>query len=65
MPDDTTPHLGLPLPHPDHLLSEDVLRLRTALSGVDAQMTQVDATLADLHRQVQRLRLSQLLDLSI
>lgn len=36
MPDDTTAHLGLPLPHPSHLLSEDVQRLRDALTGVDA-----------------------------
>ena len=31
-----TPVLNLPLPHPDHLLSDDVLRLREALVTVDA-----------------------------
>ena len=31
MTDDRTPLLGLPLPSPDNLLSEDVERLREAL----------------------------------
>lgn len=31
-----TPVLNLPLPHPDHLLVDDVLRLREALVAVDA-----------------------------
>lgn len=35
MSDDRTPVLQLPLPHPDHLLSDDVLRLREALVTVD------------------------------
>jgi hypothetical protein len=36
MPDERTPLLRLPLPHPDHLLVDDVLRLREALTKVDA-----------------------------
>lgn len=35
-----TPHLALPLPHPDHLLSEDVLRIRSALIGLDESVEQ-------------------------
>jgi hypothetical protein len=31
----TTPHLGLPLPHPDNDLETDVVRLRDALTQVD------------------------------
>lgn len=31
-----TPVLKLPLPHPDHLLSDDVLRLREAFTMLDA-----------------------------
>lgn len=33
---DLTPHLALPLPHPDNDLPVDVLRLRDALSALDA-----------------------------
>jgi len=36
--DDTTPALGLPLPHPENLLDDDVLRLRGALFGVDSEL---------------------------
>lgn len=50
MPDDHTPVLNLPLPHPDHLLVDDVLRLREALVTVDAgfgaQRTEVQTALA-------------------
>lgn len=38
MNDERTPVLRLPLPHPDHLLSEDVLRLREALMALDSQV---------------------------
>lgn len=31
-----TPVLNLPLPHPDHLLADDVLRLREAFTTLDA-----------------------------
>ena len=45
-----TPVLNLPLPHPDHLLSDDVLRLREALVSVDTgfgqQRAEVQAALA-------------------
>ena len=45
-----TPVLNLPLPHPDHLLSDDVLRLREAFTTLDAgfgaQRTEVQAALA-------------------
>ena len=47
--DERTPVLQLPLPHPDHLLSDDVLRLREALVTVDtgfgAQRTEVQTAL--------------------
>ena len=45
-----TPVLNLPLPHPDHLLSDDVLHLREALVTVDAgfgaQRAEVQTALA-------------------
>ncbi len=34
--DDRTDHLDLPLPHPEHLMIEDVARLREALVSLDA-----------------------------
>ena len=50
MPDDHTPVLNLPLPHPAHMLVDDVLRLREALLTVDAgfgaQRTEVQTALA-------------------
>lgn len=67
--DERTPVLQLPLPHPDHLLSEDVLRLREALVTVDAGFGQqrtevqaeliqtrsdVDSALAEVSRQLTR-----------
>ena len=43
-----TPVLNLPLPHPDHLLSEDVLRLREAFTTHKSELVfldfQIDAT---------------------
>lgn len=57
MPDERTPVLQLPLPHPDHLLSDDVLRLRDALvvldAGFGAQRTEVLAALDAQRDQVQ------------
>ncbi len=38
MPDERTSVLRLPLPHPDHLLVDDVLRLREALIALDSQV---------------------------
>ena len=50
MNDERTPVLHLPLPHPDHLLVDDVLRLREALVSVDTgfgqQRAEVQAALA-------------------
>lgn len=36
--DEHTPQLYLPLPHPDHLLIDDVARLRTALTRLDGHL---------------------------
>ena len=51
-----TPVLNLPLPHPDHLLSEDVLRLREAFTTLDAgfgaQRTEVQAALTQTRSEV-------------
>lgn len=51
-----TPALNLPLPHPDHLLSDDVLRLREALVTVDAgfgaQRAEVQAVMAQTRSEV-------------
>lgn len=60
--DDSTPR-GYPLPHPDHLLSEDVLNLREAFTRIDADVTaqektatQVENLLTErLHRQQLRV----------
>lgn len=44
MQNDLTPHLTLPLPHPDNDLEDDVLRLRDALSAIDTAInTKADA----------------------
>ena len=44
MIDEKTTYLKLPLPHPDNLLEDDVLRLRETLQGLDANAkTQYDA----------------------
>lgn len=55
--DERTPVLQLPLPHPEHLLSEDVLRLREAFTVLDAgfsqQRTEVQAALNAQLDQVQ------------
>ena len=52
-----TPVLNLPLPHPDHLLSEDVLRLREAFTTLDAgfgaQRTEVQAALDQTRSEVE------------
>jgi len=51
-----TPVLNLPLPHPDHLLSDDVLRLREAFTTLDAgfsqQRTEVQATMVQTRSEV-------------
>lgn len=38
--DDYTEHRSYPLPHPDNMLDEDVLRLRDALTQIDADIAQ-------------------------
>lgn len=57
MNDERTPVLRLPLPHPDHLLSDDVLRLREALVTVDtgfgAQRAEVQAVMAQTRSEVE------------
>ena len=56
MDDERTTVLRLPLPHPDHLLSDDVLRLREALVAVDAgfgaQRTEVQAAMVQTRSEV-------------
>ncbi len=53
---DRTPVLNLPLPHPDHLLSDDVLRLREALVAIDAgfgaQRSEAQAAMAQTRSDV-------------
>lgn len=48
MIDDTTPRYGLSLPHPTNNLNEDVVRLRTALGGVDGLIYSVNTARAQL-----------------
>ena len=51
-----TPVLNLPLPHPDHLLSDDVLRLREAFTTLDAgfgqQRAEVQAVMTQTRGEV-------------
>ena len=62
MTQERTPR-GYPLPHPEHLLSEDVLNLREALTRIDADVAAQEAStqqgqdqLTDrLHRQQLRV----------
>lgn len=46
MINETTSHLGLTLPHPSNTLEEDVLRLRSAINGIDAKFALLDSLLA-------------------
>lgn len=46
MIDHKTPHLQLPLPHPDNDGEDDVLRLRSAFLTIDAKIKTIDALLA-------------------
>ena len=56
MDDERTSVLRLPLPHPDHLLVDDVLRLREALVAVDAgfgaQRAEVQAAMVQTRSEV-------------
>lgn len=42
---ETTPHLGLQLPHPSNSLEDDVGRLRSALGGIDSKFEALDTEL--------------------
>lgn len=79
MPDERTPR-GYPLPHPEHLLADDVMVLREAFTRIDTDVTAqavalgattvamadaLDEVSADTTRQIRRLRLNQLLDLGL
>ena len=55
MTQERTPR-GYPLPHPEHLLSEDVLNLREALTRIDADVAAQAASTQQGHdRLAQRL----------
>ena len=62
MTQERTPR-GYPLPHPEHLLSEDVLNLREALTRIDADVGAQEASTQQgqdqlterLHRQQLRV----------
>ena len=62
MAQERTPR-GYPLPHPEHLLSEDVLNLREALTRIDADVAAQEASALQgqdqlterLHRQQLRV----------
>ena len=52
---------GYPLPHPEHLLSEDVLNLREALTRIDADVaTQEVSTQQGQDQLTERLHRQQL-----
>lgn len=44
--DQKTPHLNLPLPHPDNLQEDDVVRIRAAFTGIDNKIQAIDSLLA-------------------
>ena len=62
MTQERTPR-GYPLPHPEHLLSEDVLNLRESLTRIDADVAAQEASTQQgqdqlterLHRQQLRV----------
>jgi hypothetical protein len=52
---------GYPLPHPDHLLLDDVLRLREAMTAIDTDMAQNQSATEQLGAQInERLQRQQL-----
>lgn len=60
MTQERTPR-GYPLPHPEHLLSEDVLNLREALTRIDADMAAQEASTQQGQNQLtERLHRQQL-----
>ena len=42
MQDERTPKLGLPLPHPDNVLEQDIVRLRQAFGTIDTRLQEID-----------------------
>ena len=60
MTQERTPR-GYPLPHPEHLLSEDVLNLREALTRIDADVAAQEASAQQGQNQhTERLHRQQL-----
>lgn len=60
MTQERTPR-GYPLPHPEHLLSEDVLNLREAITRIDADVaTQEVSTKQGQDQLTERLHRQQL-----
>ena len=60
MTQERTPR-GYPLPHPEHLLSEDVLNLREALNRIDADVAAQEASTQQGQNQLtERLHRQQL-----
>ena len=60
MAQERTPR-GYPLPHPEHLLSEDVLNLREALTRIDADVAaQETSTQQGQDQLTERLHRQQL-----
>lgn len=52
---------GYPLPHPEHLLSEDVMNLREAITRIDADIAAHEAASLHGHAQLaERLRRQRL-----
>ncbi len=52
---------GYPLPHPEHLLSEDVLNLREAITRIDAEVAAQEQTTTQVENQLtERLHRQQL-----
>ncbi len=60
MTQERTPR-GYPLPHPEHLLSDDVLNLREAITRIDADVAaQVASTQQGQDQLTERLHRQQL-----
>lgn len=61
---EVTQAMGLPMPHPNNFLAEDVLRLRDALTAVDAalhavqQAVETKAASDQVHQALQQLQLA-------
>jgi hypothetical protein len=53
---DTTPNLGLQLPHPSNSLEDDVLRLRSAINALDSLLASDDPSLNTVQTIVDGLK---------